>query len=79
MGSAILLKFSNSVPSEELKSYYLNADAFILASKFEGWGAVAVKTSTKKSQQHFVLFSAWLMLTVIFLQGLLIGAQGVVL
>ena len=40
---------------------------------------MAIKSLIKQSQQHFVLFSAWLMLTVIFLQGLLIGAQGVVL
>src|SRR5690554_952351 len=37
------IKFSNSVPSEELKEYYLSADAFILASRFEGWGAVATE------------------------------------
>lgn len=42
-GLSHIIKFSNSVPSEELKSYYLNADAFILASKFEGWGAVATE------------------------------------
>lgn len=40
---------------------------------------MAIKSLIKQSQQHFVLFSAWLMLTVIFLQGLLTGAQGVVL
>ncbi len=40
---------------------------------------MAIKSLIKQSHQHFVLFSAWLMLTVIFLQGLLIGAQGVVL
>lgn len=40
---------------------------------------MAIKSLIKQSQQHFVLFLAWLMLSVIFLQGLLIGAQGVVL
>ena len=38
-----VVRFSRSVPNDELKDYYLSADAFILASKFEGWGAVATE------------------------------------
>lgn len=35
--------FFDNVPSEHLKQYYLTSDVFILASKFEGWGAVATE------------------------------------
>lgn len=38
-----IIRFSNGVPSKELKNHYLNSDAFILASNFEGWGAVATE------------------------------------
>lgn len=38
---------------------------------------MAIKSLIKQSQQHFVLFSAWLMLTVIFIQNLFVGSQGV--
>lgn len=38
---------------------------------------MAIKSLIKQSQQHFVLFSAWLMLTVIFIQNLFAGSQGV--
>lgn len=38
-----VVRFFSSVPNKELKEYYLSSDAFILASKFEGWGAVATE------------------------------------
>lgn len=38
---------------------------------------MAIKSLIKQSQKHFVLFSAWLMLTVIFIQNLFLGSQGV--
>lgn len=37
------IRFLDSLPSNELNNYYINSDAFILPSKFEGWGAVATE------------------------------------
>lgn len=38
---------------------------------------MAIKSLIKQSQQHFVLFSAWLVLTLIFIQNLFVGSHGV--
>lgn len=40
------VRFLDSLPSNELNDYYINADAFVLPSKFEGWGAVATEAIT---------------------------------
>lgn len=38
---------------------------------------MAIKSLIKQSQQSFVLFFTWLILTVIFIQNLFVGSQGV--